>query len=194
MNEQARPGPPKTSALAILSVFFGFLGLICALPVIGSVLAFVFGPLALVQIGTSEGRIVGQRHAVVGMIFGILGLATNYFMFSLLMQAKSKGTNIRCVSNVHQIGVAITFYAEDHNGRIPREFSDLRPYLPNLDKVLICPAASDTNHYSYELVDITNKWGEGPKFVILQEIAARHDGCRTVLFDDGHVEQVPYAR
>ena len=192
MNDQAPSArPPRISALATACLIFGVLGVLCALPVVGPIMAFALGTLALARIGLSENRIIGQGRAIAGMILGILGLATNYFMFSLALQAKHQGSAARCVSNVHQIGLAISTYADVHNGTIPRDFGDLRLYLPNLDKLLICPAATDTNRYSYELVNVTNRWDVSPKLIILREIEPRHHGARTVLFADGHVEQIP---
>jgi len=204
--------PPKTSGLAIASSAFGILGLTSILlftcnalgsiglipaliheflAIVGPIIALILGMVALRQIGLANGRTAGRRLAITGMASGILCFMAIAMLFSWALRAKNKAPAARCVSNVHQVGWAISMYADVHDGRIPRDLSDLRQYLPNLDKVLICPAASDTNHYSYEFVGVTNKWNESPNLIVLQEIEPRHHGWRTALFDDGHVEQVP---
>lgn len=205
----------KISKHAIASSVFGVLGLTCILLFIGNalgslgltlvlmhailsasspILALIFGIVAFRRIGMSDGRITGRGLAATGVALSVLCFLAVGMLFLWAKRAKNRAPTAQCVSNVHQIGLAVSMYADVHNGTIPRAFSDLRLYLPNLDKVLICPAARDTNRYSYEFVGVTNKWNESPNLIVLQEIEPRHRGWRTVLFDDGHVEQVQAAR
>ncbi len=64
-------------------------------------------------------------------------------------RAKGKAKAVSCVSNLHQIGLAMNLYAEDANGFLPgtshssRSNSwiySLAPYLANVDHIRICPA------------------------------------------------------
>jgi hypothetical protein len=64
---------PPTSNMALVSLLLGVLGWV-ALPVIGSVLAVVFGHLALGEIDRSEGRLGGRGMAQVGLILGYVAL------------------------------------------------------------------------------------------------------------------------
>src|SRR6185369_15755978 len=37
-----------------------------------------------------------------------------------LSKAKDAGKRANCISNLHQMGIALLMYAEDHDGKIPR--------------------------------------------------------------------------
>ena len=63
--------PTRTSGLAIASLVLGIIW-ICGL---GSLLATIFGAVALHQISRSQGRIDGKSMAIAGLILGILGLS-----------------------------------------------------------------------------------------------------------------------
>jgi len=63
--------PPRTSGLAIASLVLGLVWL-CGL---GSLLATIFGAVALSQISRSKGRLEGKGLAIAGLVLGILGLS-----------------------------------------------------------------------------------------------------------------------
>jgi hypothetical protein len=63
--------PPRTSGLAVASLVLGILW-ICGL---GSLLATIFGAVALSQISRSRGTIGGKGLAIAGLVLGILGLS-----------------------------------------------------------------------------------------------------------------------
>lgn len=63
--------PTRTSGLAIASLVLGILW-ICGL---GSLLATIFGAVALHQISRSRGQIEGKGMAIAGLVLGILGLS-----------------------------------------------------------------------------------------------------------------------
>ena len=63
---------PRTSALAIASLVLGLMWL-CG---IGSLLATIFGAVALSQISRSGGAVAGKGLAVAGLILGILGFVS----------------------------------------------------------------------------------------------------------------------
>lgn len=62
--------PPRTSGLAVASLVLGIVWL-CG---IGSLLATVFGAVALKQIGDSRGSVTGKGMAIAGLVLGVLGL------------------------------------------------------------------------------------------------------------------------
>lgn len=68
-----REGPESAAGMAIASLVFGLLG-ITILPLLGSVLAIIFGHIALGQIQRSNGRKSGRGLAVSGLILGYLFL------------------------------------------------------------------------------------------------------------------------
>jgi hypothetical protein len=63
--------PPRTSGLAIASLVLGIIWL-CGL---GSLLATIFGGVALGQISRSRGQIEGKGLAIAGLVLGLLGLS-----------------------------------------------------------------------------------------------------------------------
>ncbi len=74
---------PPTSRMAIASLVLGLLWL-CG---IGSLLATIFGALALSQISRANGAISGKALALAGLVLGILGLTSSIavaIIFSLL--------------------------------------------------------------------------------------------------------------
>ncbi|MGD0015999.1 MAG: DUF4190 domain-containing protein [Verrucomicrobiia bacterium] len=201
MNDQPPQVPPTTapipshkpSTFAVLSLVFGILGVTCILPIIGSLLAIIFGIIALNEISKSGGQIIGHSQAVAGLITGAISLVmTPVFLAALLLpaiaQAKEKAREIVCMNNVKQISVACAMYADQHNGRLPRNFDDLKEVIHST-KIFICPSAKDKTHYSFAFTGATNLWQSAPDVVILREIEANHRGKRTLLYDDGHVEQ-----
>jgi hypothetical protein len=64
---------PPTSSMAVLSLILGILGWV-ALPLIGSILAVVFGHVALGEIDRSRGRLGGRGMAQVGLVLGYAAL------------------------------------------------------------------------------------------------------------------------
>lgn len=66
---------PQTSGLAMASLILGLLWL-CG---IGSILATIFGAVALNQISKSHGTITGKGMAIAGLVLGILGLGGLFF-------------------------------------------------------------------------------------------------------------------
>ena len=74
---------PPTSGMAIASLVLGLLWL-CG---IGSLLATIFGAVAISQISRSNGAVSGKALALAGLVLGILGLTSSVAMtiiFSLL--------------------------------------------------------------------------------------------------------------
>jgi hypothetical protein len=73
------PQSPRTSGLAIASLVLGILGL-CG---VGSLLATIFGAVAINQISRSNGAMTGKGMAIAGLVLGIIGLAGLVVLFGL---------------------------------------------------------------------------------------------------------------
>lgn len=73
VTQPPRVAAPPTSSMALVSLIMGILGWV-VLPIIGSVLAVVFGHAALGEIDRSEGEIGGRGMAQVGLILGYVSL------------------------------------------------------------------------------------------------------------------------
>jgi hypothetical protein len=68
---QQPPSTAETNGMAIASLVLGILWLYW----IGSILAVVFGHIALGQIARSQGRSAGRGMALAGVILGYIGIA-----------------------------------------------------------------------------------------------------------------------
>lgn len=64
---------PPTSGLAVASLIMGIVGWF-VLPLVGGVLAVVFGHMAKREIAQSEGRLGGDGLATAGLVLGYLGV------------------------------------------------------------------------------------------------------------------------
>jgi len=69
----AMPEVPTTSGLAVASLIMGVLGWFM-LPLVGSVLAIIFGHTAKNEIARSGDRLTGDGLATVGLILGYIGV------------------------------------------------------------------------------------------------------------------------
>ena len=74
--------PPRTSGMATASMVLGIVSIIaltccCGTGFIPSVLAVVFGHVAMYQIRRSAGRLEGSSMAVAGQVCGYIGLVMN---------------------------------------------------------------------------------------------------------------------
>ena len=133
--------------------------------------------------------------AIIAVLAGLLlpGIA----------RSKTKAKQIHCMSNMRQIGVALSMYADDHGGRMPltlheHEHEDedehdqeesswvhtLKPYLGNVEDVRFCPAdrrkaernASGGTSYilnDYLAVPLVDPFGR-----LLQEVPRLHQVAR----------------
>lgn len=71
----------KSSSLAMWSMILGILGILsvfCFSPLAGF-FAIIFGIIALVRISASDGALVGNGKAVIGMVLGVISLGVSVF-------------------------------------------------------------------------------------------------------------------
>ena len=204
--------PPRTSGLAIASVFLGVLGFLC-FPIIGPVIGLVLGLMAISQISRSGGTVSGSGIAIAGTIVSGIGVLLVPIMAAILFpvfaQAREKARQTSCMSNEKQLALGVLMYTADFDERMPVKQTwadDLSPYVRNED-AHGCPSAPPSMERSYGynarldrlalekvpfpagavmLFDAkatgSNPTG-GPEL-----LAARHQGKASVAFVDGHVQ------
>ncbi len=123
-----------------------------------------------------------------------------------LHAAKAAWMKSACQSNLHQIGVAIQMYAQDHRGRYPATLGEVLASEDISAQAFVCPASPDEaavgpttravaagltacGHCSYVyagrgLTDATATAAA----VVCYEPPANHGDGGNVLFGDGHAE------
>ena len=203
MNGQPVPVPASTAkscGFATASLVMGILGLICILPVIGSILAIIFGIVALSQIKSSNGSLTGHGKALAGLIIGcvsvvmipIMGIMLA-IMLPAVASAREKARQVQCANNERQLALACLMYAEDYKGTLPQSFDQLGKYGVTTQKLLKCPSAHDGSGSSYQLVlggQKLDQIKEPLTTAMIVEVPGNHPRGSNVAYADGHVQWV----
>lgn len=61
------------------------------------------------------------------VVISIIGILAALLM-PALSRAKGKANDAKCISNLRQLGIALTIYTDDHGGKLP--FAERRPSTP----------------------------------------------------------------
>jgi prepilin-type N-terminal cleavage/methylation domain-containing protein/prepilin-type processing-associated H-X9-DG protein len=61
------------------------------------------------------------------VVIAIIGILASLLM-PALARAKAKANDAKCISNLRQLGIALTMYTDDHGGKLP--FAERRPSTP----------------------------------------------------------------
>jgi len=103
-------------------------------------------------------------------------------------EAPPEARNTVCAANLKEIGLALVLYQADKGGELPPSLTDLSPeYLPD-KAVLQCPEAKPRSAYVY-VPGLKPANVENPRLCIVAfDGKGNHEGGRSVLFLDGHVE------
>ncbi|MDD5195562.1 MAG: DUF4190 domain-containing protein [Candidatus Omnitrophica bacterium] len=130
----------KTHGLAIASLVLGCLILIPLIGMIFSLLAIVFGIIALVAISKNKEVYKGGGLAITGLVLGVVGIVIIPVMLGLVaaiaipnfLRARATANEAGAQASIRTISTAAMLYREQ-NGRYPNDDSDLAyanpPYL-----------------------------------------------------------------
>jgi prepilin-type processing-associated H-X9-DG protein len=217
------PAPDaKTSALAVASLVLGILSF-CTF-FMTAPLAIILGIVGLFKIEKSQGKLKGRGIAIAGIALPGIALPVIALLMAILMpalaQARFAAQQVVCMSNLKQLGVSTTMYAENNKGQYPTadKWCDLlEPYYKDNNKVLICPATKNKklgcaidpnakNQCSYAINPNAKRDCRFPATTILlfesnpgwdqsggpELLTTQNHGDKgcNVLFCDGHVEFV----
>ena len=83
------PAPARTNPFAITSLVLGVVWIYW----VGSILAIVFGHVALRQIARSDDQESGRGMAIAGLVLGYLGLAAGALMVAFVVAIATLGTS-----------------------------------------------------------------------------------------------------
>jgi hypothetical protein len=136
-------------------------------------------------------RTTTRIFVIVGLLIGVV-LLLSLALPAFNPERKGPSPRVMCAFHLHQIGLAIGLYADEHSGKIPQTFDDLQPYASNLNKLAICPAAKDTSRPSYQILAGGQKWSswsslETTNTIVVTEPISNHGTGRNALYGGGQV-------
>ncbi len=210
---------PKTCRLAIASVVLGVLW-IPLYPIVvfapATELIFVItvsltliiglslGVVAMLRIRQSAGLLAGKVIAIAGITISAFSIILGFVVPSM-SKIGPHGYKIHCMGNMHTIGGALRFYADENNGKYPAadEWCDLvkRYVTYEPERRFVCPTGGHGPcHYAINpncqpnspldtvlLFETKGGWNQFGGAELLTFENHRGKGCN-VLFNDGHLE------
>ncbi|MDD3886988.1 MAG: NINE protein [Victivallaceae bacterium] len=222
--------PKNRLVYALLAWFLGMFGvhnfyagrigrgvaqLILTLTCIGALVTAIWVIVDLFTVTADKNGVEmsSQKGGKIVAIIAIIVMLLNFFVMLLLPAgmllpaigtARGSARNIACVNNLKQIGLAITMYADDHDGQLPAAQGEngMEEMEDELDDIISencfkCPENGEGCYVyirpkSGKLSDITNP-GATPIVYCLTHHSRSSMRLINVLFADGHVESIPMA-
>jgi len=195
-----QPGPAKrTSGLAIVSLI---LGIVPVIPIIGSLLAIIFGVSAKKRI-RKDPSLGGDGLSIAGIILGAVQIAFFLLLCAMLLPALSRAREQArrsvCVSNLKQAGLAMMMYTQDYGEHFPENLSQLVPTYLFSQKTLICPSrippvsveeVKGNPEICYEYVPETTTAFSVDCLLLYDREENHNREGRNALFHDGRVQWV----
>jgi competence protein ComGC len=116
----------QSKGLAITSLVFGILGMIC-LGLFAGVPAIIMGHIARGRSQKNPAQYGGAGLALTGLILGYLSIVMTIVFVAIyaamllpaLAKAKERAQRINCVNNLKQVGLAARMWAMEHNDQYP---------------------------------------------------------------------------
>ncbi len=145
----------------------------------------------------SGGGVIAVLLIIVAIIV-FLCLVGAAMVLPALSKAREKSRQISCCSNMKQIGLAVLFFADEHDNKLPNADEckeKIMEFVEN-EKTFHCPSsktAGDSYRFFVNGEYLTRC--KKPSETILAICTCTHgDNLVNVLFVDGHVETLPKAK
>ncbi len=186
------PGPaaPKTSEIAKASLGLGIIGFF-GVGLVAGPIGIILGLFAYHRINRRPLRLRGKGLAISGIAVSILSILFYFWMWDAKNQSMQLARHAACLSQLHQLGVAITMYQNEYTQQFPPDLKTLLDagYEYVSDNDLTCPAApTGQGAYIYRGAGLTSD--VNGRLVIIYEPATPPNGQRNVLFALGNVKRV----
>lgn len=167
--------------------------------------------------GPGQRRSSGRRFLVWGVGIVVIGGMLISVLLPALCRPRGLANQIKCASNLRQIGQAIARYAQDNGGQYPPSLAVLAAHEDITPAMMVCPSSNDEPSSATDTAGIvaelaaaeTNAPGHKHSLsyvyvgrglnaktvsdttVVAYEPLDNHEGEGTnVLFGDGHVEWI----
>jgi hypothetical protein len=168
------------------------LGIILCVPLC-SLLAIIFSSIGLSRVKFA-GR--GRGQAIAGLTLGIVGLfvvtpVSCSIMLPALNAAREAANRVKCASNMKLIGLALSQYANAHQGVYPPTLDVLTQEDQLPAQALICPDLPAGQTGNYILLAAGRRLGQDA-VLVCEPISNHHNGAN-VLYADGGVTFLPTA-
>jgi prepilin-type processing-associated H-X9-DG protein len=197
----------KSNPLALASLICGC---ILCLPFVPGIAAVVTGAIGMRK--TRDPAVSGRGFAIAGLVLGILNVVGwgAYFglIFAIMVPslgvARQTANQVKCASNLRQIGLALLLYSNENGGAYPDTLDGIILTQDITAGVFVCPSTSHTaakgntpqqvvgdmatgGHLSYVYVGkgLTNQ--AAPRTVVAYEPITDHGTGANFLYADGSV-------
>ncbi len=104
--------------------------------------------------------------------------------FDVIRDARSQAHGIVSASNLRQLGMGLQMYVNDHNA-FPESLADLRPYLGDLEAIMVNPRTGANPGFIYQKPSPTADPASTP--VIFESYQGQPDLNGAVLYGDGSI-------
>lgn len=179
---------PKGKGLAVLALVLGLCGLIPFLGWLTGFGAIVVGIIVLATGRPGKGMAIGGM--VAGVVLPILMAGAGMAIFFNL--ASGKANEVRCISNLRNIGSAVSMYRAENGDKWPQDLQVLQNSQQLGYNSLRCPSApkGSQNDYFYFAPPTAGVEAGASSSVVACDHKGNHRDGRNVLFEDGSVRKL----
>ncbi|MEM6554080.1 MAG: hypothetical protein AAF750_18335 [Planctomycetota bacterium] len=105
--------------------------------------------------------------------------------FDILRDARGQAQGLVSANHMRQIGFALQLYLNDHNNQFPESLLELRPYLPNLDQLMVNPRTNARPGFIYEQPPPGSPPATTP--ILYESFNGQPDPDGAILYGDGSI-------